>query len=197
MSVQTGDRRRGCWKIPECGVSILIGVRVVVGPLPFFEGSKLPVSSPSRTRLSIFQMMKLVIFFAVASASIAPMVHLWEAGVVGGGGLTGLLTVAIFGAVLVPLEWIGLSLLLIPRGSWRDTLIASLLLCSVLVALATACWIFMYQLVPVFRRTAARWDVVIAVLITSTVIIVLGTATVFLARMLLRVIDRRSSPRNF
>ena len=36
-------------------------------------------------------MMNLVIFFAVASASIAPMVHLWEAGVVGGGGAMGLL----------------------------------------------------------------------------------------------------------
>jgi hypothetical protein len=156
----------------------------------------MPVSFASRTNLSIFQMMKLVIFFAVASASIAPMVHLWEAGVVGGGGLTGLLTVAIFGAVLVPLEWIGLSLILIPRGTWRDTLIICLLLCSVLVALGTACWILMYQLVPVSRRTAARWDVVIGMSITSAVILVLGAASVFLGRMLLRnTVGRKSSSR--
>ena len=63
----------------------------------------MPADSTKRLRLSIFQLMKLVVFFAVAFASVAPMVHLWQAGVVQGGSLSGLAVVAIFEGVLVPL----------------------------------------------------------------------------------------------
>jgi hypothetical protein len=150
------------------------------------EHLEMPTTSSPRLNLSIFQMMKVVIFFAVAFASIAPMIHLWQAGVVGGGGLTGLVSVAVFGAVLVPLEWIGLSLILIRSGPRRDTLILCLLLCSVLVALATACWMFLYQLLPAYRRGAARWNIAIPMLIASAVIVILTAATAFLAGRLVR-----------
>ncbi len=152
----------------------------------FAGGLEMPTTSSPRLNLSIFQVMKAVIFFAVAFASIAPMIHLWQAGVVSGGGLAGLVSVAIFGGVLVPLEWIGLSLILIRRGPHRDTLILCLLLCSVLVALGTACWIFLNHLLPAYRRVAARWSIATSMLIASVVIVILSSATVFLMGRLVR-----------
>jgi hypothetical protein len=140
----------------------------------------------TKINLSIYQMMKLVIFFAVAFASIAPMVHLWQAGVVEGGAERGLVFVAIFGAVLVPLEWIGMSLILVRRGPWRENLIVCLLLCSVLVALGTACWMLIYHFIPALRRISVRGDVVTSILIALAVILVLSAASVFLMGKLIR-----------
>jgi hypothetical protein len=151
----------------------------------------MPPDSTNRLRLSVFQLMKLVVVFAVAFSAVAPMVHLWQAGAVQGGSLSGLASVAIFGAVLVPLIWVGLSLILIRRGPWRDTLIVGLLLCSVLVALATACWMLVYQLVPAYRRSFARWDVTIAMLINTVVVLVLCAAGLFLVGWLTRAFARR------
>jgi hypothetical protein len=70
-----------------------------------------------RLRLSLVQAMKVVVYCAVASASAAPMVRLWQVGVVSGGGLKGLVSVVLFEAELVPLLCAGLSLVLIRRGS--------------------------------------------------------------------------------
>jgi hypothetical protein len=92
-----------------------------------------------RLRLSLLQVMKLVVYCAVASACAAPMVHLWRAGLVEGGSYKGLVTVGLFEAVLVPLVWVGLTLILIRRGAWRDGLICALLICSVSVSLGIAC----------------------------------------------------------
>ena len=141
----------------------------------------MPADSAGRWNLSIFQMMKLVVFFAVAFASVAPMVHLWQAGAV-----HGLLSVAIFGAVLVPLGWIGLSVILVRRGPWRDALILCLLLCSVLVALATACQPLVFQLIPALRRAGTRWDVVTAMSINSLIVLILAAASLFLVGRLIR-----------
>jgi len=146
----------------------------------------MPADSAGRWNLSIFQMMKLVVFFAVAFASVAPMVHLWQAGAVQGGSAAGLGFVAIFGAVLVPLEWIGLSLVLVRRGPGRDTLILCLLLCSVLVALSAACWILFYQLLPALRRGTGPPDMVIAMSINSLVVLILAAGGLFLAGRIVR-----------
>ena len=127
------------------------------------------------------------------------MVHLWQAGAVQGGSPAGLGFVAIFGAVLVPLEWIGLSLILVRPGPWRDALILGLLLGSVLVALATACWTLVSQLIPALRRAGTRWDIVIAMSINSLIVLILAAASLFLVGRPIRAfarrrVDQRTSP---
>ncbi len=146
----------------------------------------MPVASARKVSLSIFQMMKLVIFFAVAFASIAPEFHLWQAGVVERGSARGLAVAVIFGATLVPLEWAGLSLLLVRRGHQRDRLILGLLLCSALVALVTACWTFVDDVVPAFRYVGAPPSALDSLLMASVVILVLAAACAFLGAKLVR-----------
>jgi hypothetical protein len=91
----------------------------------------------NRLQLSVVQFMKLVVYCAVASACAAPMVRLSR---INGGGadFRGLIAVALFESVLVPLVWVGLSVLVIRRGAWRDALICAVLLCSVSVSLGIA-----------------------------------------------------------
>ncbi len=153
----------------------------------------MPADSTKRLRLSIVQLMKLVVFFAVAFAAVAPMVHLWQAGVVQGGSLSGLAVVAIFEGVLLPLIWVGMSLILIRRGAWRDALIISLLLCSVVVALATACWVLVFYLFPAFKSSATPWEVAIAMLIHSVVVLILCAASLFLIGKLTKAFARRGA----
>ena len=73
-----------------------------------------------RSRLSILQLMRVVIFFAVAFACVAPLVRLRRVGVVQGDSVQGLLFIIIFEAVAVPLVWVLLSFVLVRRGTGRD-----------------------------------------------------------------------------
>lgn len=107
-------------------------------------------NNPDRPRRSLLHVMKLVVFCAVALACVTPMLHLWRAGFVLGGGPQGLIVVALFEAVVVPLVWVGLSFALISRGVWRDGLITAFLLCSVSVALGMACWRLIAYTVPAY-----------------------------------------------
>jgi hypothetical protein len=84
------------------------------------------------------------------------MVRLWQVGVVGGGSLRALVSVALFEAVIVPLVWVGLSLVLVRRGAWRDGLIRALLLCSVSVAWGIACWSLIAYTIPAYGNPFAR-----------------------------------------
>jgi hypothetical protein len=109
-----------------------------------------------RLRLSLVQLMTLVVYCAVGSACVAPMVRLWQNGVVNGGTLQGLVSVALFASVLVPLVWVALSLLVVRRGAWRDGLICALLLCSVSVSLGVASWWFFSYTYPVHGNPFKR-----------------------------------------
>jgi hypothetical protein len=100
--------------------------------------------------MSLLQSMKLVAFCGVGFACAAPMLNLWRAGVVDGGTTRGLLSVALFEAVVVPLVWVGLSFILIRRSGWRDKLIAALLLCSVAVALGFAVYSLIAYTIPAY-----------------------------------------------
>jgi hypothetical protein len=109
-----------------------------------------------RLRLSLVQVMKLVVYCAVASACVAPMVQLWRIVVVDAGSLQGLVAVVLFESVLVPLAWVALSLLLVRRGAWRDGLICTLLLCSVSVALGIASWSLFAYTIPAYGNPFER-----------------------------------------
>jgi ammonia channel protein AmtB len=62
-----------------------------------------------------------------------------------------LIFVVLFEAVLVPLVWVGLSLVLVRGGARRDGLISALLLCSATVALGIACWLLATYTIPSYR----------------------------------------------
>jgi hypothetical protein len=94
--------------------------------------------------------MKLVAFCAVGLACVAPMLNLWRAGVVQGGSAKGLVSVALFEAVVVPLVWGVLSFALVRRGGWRDRLITALLLGSASVALGAAVWLLISYTIPAY-----------------------------------------------
>jgi hypothetical protein len=147
-----------------------------------------------RLRLSLVQVMKLVVYCAVASACAAPMVRLWRIGFVNGGTFQGLVSVVLFEAVLVPLVWVGLSLLLVRRGASRDGLICALLLCSVSVALGIACWSLFAYTLPVYGNAFA-W---VALLLNAMVILTLIAAMLWLSPRLwhyLRAGGTSSEPR--
>ena len=109
---------------------------------------------PNRPTLSLIQVMKLVIFCAVAFACVTPMLNLWHAGVVQGGSLRGLVFVALFEAILVPVAWVVVCLFLVRRGPRRDRLITGLLLCPVAIALGLACWMVISYTIPAFGNPA-------------------------------------------
>lgn len=142
------------------------------------------------SRLSIVQLMKLVVFCAVGFACVAPLWQLWRAGVVNGGRIEGLLFIAVFESVAVPLVWVGLSLILVRHGAFREMLIVGLLLTSVSVALVFACWsLFAYQ-IPAYRSPlsgAGLGPVVLHILVT----VALTAAAMFLTRGLASRIARR------
>jgi hypothetical protein len=132
------------------------------------------VASLTQTRLSIVQLMKLVVFAAVASACIAPMVNLWRAGV----------APAWMGVVLegvaVPLAMAGLSIVLIRRGPRRDRLFMWLLLISVTVALITASWFFATQTFPLVLDPAIPINYPV-VSINLALVLILASALAFLS----------------
>jgi len=137
-----------------------------------------------RLTLSLLQVMKFVVYCAVALACVTPMLNLWQAGVMHGGAPEGLFGVAIFEAVVMPLAWVGLSFVLIRRGAWRDGLITALLLCSVVVALGFASWLLVAYTIPQYGNPYAgpANPVGVAWLIKHMLaILALAAATLFLA----------------
>jgi hypothetical protein len=52
-------------------------------------------------------------------------------------------------------------------------------------------WMLVYQLVPAYRQSFARWDVTIAMLINTVVVLVLCAAGFFLVGWLMRAFARR------
>ena len=133
-------------------------------------------------RLSLYQMMKLVVYCAVGSACVAPMWRLWRLGVVGGGTVNGLISVALFEAIVVPLVWAGLSFIMVRRGAWRDGLISILLLWPVSVALAYAWWILFAYTIPAYGRPYGTDAAALAVHIAA--IAALTASAAFLSRRL-------------
>jgi hypothetical protein len=102
---------------------------------------------PDRSRQSLLQLMKLVVFCAVGFACVAPMVQNWQAGSIQQRKIQGLLVIALFESILVPLVWVGLSFLIVRRGIGRDRLILALLLFPLTVVLGIMCWIlFAYNI---------------------------------------------------
>jgi hypothetical protein len=161
---------------------------------PLLErGIPMKVESPGQTRLSIIQLMKVVVFCAVAFACVAPMLHLWQIGVVNGGTAQGLLVVAIFEAIAVPLVWAGLSLCLIRRGDWRDGLISLFLLCSVVAALGVSCWLLVAYTIPAYGNPLdppeRRVDIS-SVALHVLIILSLSAATLFLSLRFRRMRSR-------
>jgi hypothetical protein len=135
-------------------------------------------------KLTLVQVMKLVAYCAVASACAAPMVRLWRIGFVDGGSLQGLIGVVVFESVIVPLVWVGLSLLLVRRGIWRDGLICALLLCSNSVALGMACWSLFAYTIPAYANPLAR--VGISALALNVMVIVTLSAAMLCLLLRLR-----------
>lgn len=136
-----------------------------------------------RIRLTLVQLMKMVIFCAVASACVAPMFHLWRVGIARASA------VVVFEAFLVPLVLAGLSFILVRRGPWKDDLIACLLLCSVSVALGFAVWLLVCYTIPAYSdpRVGPESRISLAGLILHvTVILSLAGAFLILLIGLLR-----------
>src|SRR5690348_15605858 len=135
---------------------------------------------PSLLRLSLAQAMKLIVFCAAASACVAPMVHLWEAGAI---KTTERLAFAvIFEAVAVPLVWALLSFILIRRGIWKDRLIAAFLLGSVSVALGFATYSFIF-FTGIYRSPLGAprsWRGLLGLVFHFAIVLALGAAFVFL-----------------
>jgi hypothetical protein len=135
-----------------------------------------------RLRLSLLQVMKLVAYCAVGSACVAPMWRLWRMGVVGGGTVQGLVSVALFEAIVVPLVWAGLSFILVRRGAWRDGLIFILLLWPVIVALTFAGWMLFAYTIPAYGKPHGTDAAAISV--HAVAIAALVASAVFLSRRL-------------
>ncbi len=155
------------------------------------------LARPRRLALSLLQVMKLVVFAAVAFACVAPMLHLWQVGVVQAGTATGLIVVALFEGIAVPLVWAGLSFALIRRGPWRDRLITAFLLGSVAVALGVGSWLLVAFAIPDFldtSRPADRRLGVSALALHVGVILALAAAMLFLSLRLRRRAHPGTSP---
>ncbi len=130
-------------------------------------------------RLSLTQMMKLVLFAAVASASVAPMAHLREAGVIGSW-----IVVILWGGVAAPLACALMAFLVIRRGPFKDWLIRAFLLASVGVALGYAIYLEAWA---AYLATRGKLLYDFSFIETAGVIALLGFAA---AVLLLRVIPR-------
>ena len=97
-----------------------------------------------RIRLTLVQLMKMVIFCAVASACVAPMFHLWRVGVAQARRWS------CSRRSWCPWSWRGSHSSSYGRGPWKDDLIACLLLCSVSVALGFAVWLLVFYTIPAY-----------------------------------------------
>jgi hypothetical protein len=152
------SRRRTPWDLTTCFSLPLIGHGRLVsnenrgtGSSSYLLEGEIIVKTWT---LSILQLIKCVVYCAVASACVAPMFHLWRVGVVGGGTARALASIALFEAIVIPVAWVGLSVCLIRRGAWRDALITSLLLSSVCVALGFAFWTLGAYTIPAYKQSS-------------------------------------------
>jgi len=136
----------------------------------------------NRWQLSLLQLLMLVFYCAVGSACVAPMWRLWRLGVFGGGGVQGLISVAVFEAIIVPLVWAGLSFILVRNGAWRDGLISAMLLSSVSVALAFAGWMLVAYTIPASRKPIGAEPAALAVHVAA--IVALVASALFLSHRL-------------
>jgi hypothetical protein len=132
-----------------------------------------------RLTLTLAQMMKLVLFAAVACGSVAPMVQLKERGVV-----HDWTAVIVWAAVAAPLSCAITAFVAIRRGPFRDWLIRMFLLASVASALGFALYLAGCQIFLVLFQ--GRWLYGFSYLETTTAIIVLGLAFVVLLRRAVR-----------
>jgi len=143
--------------------------------------------SALRFQLSLMQAIKLVVFCAAAFACVAPIVRQWQ---LDGSPWTAM-SVVTFSAVAVPLVWVTISFVLVPRSLWRDRFVLSLLLCSVSTALAAAAWILCMLVSETLRVRSAGfvvdWQEMIRDLaLVGVVAIALAGAVLFLATCLVR-----------
>lgn len=129
---------------------------------------------PFRPSLSIRQMMKLVVFGAIASACLAPGYHLIELGVSTWSGSL------IMEGVIVPLALALTAFPLVRKGPIKDWLIRALLLVSVTVALGVAIYLLIFIIAGWASR---RMSLEVAFLAYDALgLAVLGLAFVLLAR---------------
>lgn len=132
-----------------------------------------------RVRLTLAQMMKFVLFAAVACGSVAPMAQLKERGVV-----PNWTAVFVWAAIAAPLSCAVTAFVAIRRGPFRDWLIRVFLLASVASALGYA--LYFAGLEIFLEMLQGRWLYGFSYLETGTAIIVLGTAFVVLGRRVVR-----------
>jgi uncharacterized membrane protein YqjE len=126
-----------------------------------------------RLRLTLRQMMKLVIFAAIASASVAPIARLKKLGVTPNWS-----AVCGWGAVVVPLVSALVAFPLVRKGPLKDWLIRALLMTSVTVTLGFA----IYLLASIYNLSVSRGVPLDYRFLTATagVVFVLGGALIFL-----------------
>jgi hypothetical protein len=125
-------------------------------------------------RLSLGQMMKLVIFAAAACASVAPMAQLYDVGVIHDVG-----AVVIWSAVAAPLACAVAAFPLVRGGPFKDWLIRALLANSVAVALGFAIHLLTWSAILWFRGGSLYG---FSFLQTAAVVTVLSFALVVLLR---------------
>lgn len=148
---------------------------------------------PERSRFTLFSMMKLVAFWAVGCACVAPMLNLRRAGAIGGGPTQSFAALAVWSAVVVPLVWAGLSFSLIRRGAWRDRLILALLLSPVATALVLAIvFLFGYTLAVYNNPNISPEDRIglPSLALHLATILTLGAAVFFLVSRLIPKVAR-------
>lgn len=136
-------------------------------------------------RLTIAQIMKLVVYCAVACACVAPMMRLVKVsgGLHGPVGPTGI--VGLWAAITVPLVWAGVSFLMIRPGRVRDQIILAFLIIPVGMMLGLGTWM-LSQHAMVFRgwRTRPIHSLAVdfgGVVVHFGILLMLGMALVFLA----------------
>jgi len=134
--------------------------------------------------LTLLQLMKAVVYFAVAFACVSPMLRLWQGGGVNGGSEQGLVAVAIFSGIAVPLAWACLTLFVIRRETLRDRLVVAFLLGSVSMAEGFASWAFFAFTLREFLQSPRI--TMSTVLGHSLVMLLLGAAMAFLVLRLWR-----------
>jgi hypothetical protein len=137
---------------------------------------------PFRPSLSIRQMMKLVVFGAIASACLAPGYHLIELGVAPWPGIL------IMESVVVPLVLALAAFPLVRKGSLKDWFIRAALLVSVTVAIVFGIYLTIFFFAGLSGRQG-RPDVTFLT-IDVLVIAVLG---LFLVELVRGLVPRRCS----
>jgi hypothetical protein len=131
-----------------------------------------------RLRLTLSQVMKLVVFAAVACSSVMEVVHLNDLGTLGGSAVLILWVV-----VAIPLVWAVVALPLLRTGAFKDWLIRALLSIPVGVILAFAVGFLVWSLYTVVTQSSLVSYVEVAA--TAGVTLVLGLSLATLVRWII------------